>query len=185
MAIESKRKQFGLFFLKNRKTYLLEVLSPRRQLYNNYLCALHNTTECWPVIFRRMFKYCSVAVLQTMTIISNFSSHVFHDVVCINIAGKYRALNCSGNFYILYCTFISPVGRIDRKITGFCRLQWPHSLWREMSSAAQTVELLDGMRLEAWMSVRVSSVLVLSCPGSGLATGLITRPRHPTNCLYD
>jgi hypothetical protein len=35
------------------------------------------------------------------------------------------------------------------------------------------------------MSVRVSSVFVLSCVGSGLATGLITRPRSPTNCLQD
>jgi hypothetical protein len=35
------------------------------------------------------------------------------------------------------------------------------------------------------MSVRVSSMSVLSCLGSGLATGLILRPRIPTNCLQD
>jgi hypothetical protein len=28
-------------------------------------------------------------------------------------------------------------------------------------------------------------VFVLSCVGSGLATGLITRPRSPTDCLED
>jgi hypothetical protein len=32
------------------------------------------------------------------------------------------------------------------------------------------------------MSVRVSSVFVF-CVGSGLATGLITRPRSPTDCV--
>jgi hypothetical protein len=38
--------------------------------------------------------------------------------------------------------------------------------------------------LEAWMLVCVCSVFVLSCVGSGLATGLITRPMSPTDCTY-
>jgi hypothetical protein len=33
------------------------------------------------------------------------------------------------------------------------------------------------------MSVRVSSVFVLSCVGIGLTSGLITRPRSPISCL--
>jgi hypothetical protein len=33
------------------------------------------------------------------------------------------------------------------------------------------------------MSVRVSSVYMLSCLDSGLATGLITCRKSPTNCL--
>jgi hypothetical protein len=35
------------------------------------------------------------------------------------------------------------------------------------------------------ISVCVYSVFVLSCIGSGLATGLIPRPRSPTDCLKD
>jgi hypothetical protein len=37
--------------------------------------------------------------------------------------------------------------------------------------------------IEARMSVRIASVFVLSCVGSGLATGLFLRPRSSTNCL--
>jgi hypothetical protein len=33
------------------------------------------------------------------------------------------------------------------------------------------------------MDVRVSSVIVLSCVGSGLVTGLIPCPRSPIDCL--
>jgi hypothetical protein len=35
------------------------------------------------------------------------------------------------------------------------------------------------------MSLCFFSVFVLFCVCSGLATGLITRPRSPTNCLQD
>jgi hypothetical protein len=35
------------------------------------------------------------------------------------------------------------------------------------------------------MSAYVHVVSMLSCVGSGLATGLITRPRSPANCLSD
>jgi hypothetical protein len=35
------------------------------------------------------------------------------------------------------------------------------------------------------MSVRVSSVFVLSCVGSCFEIELITRPQSPNNCLYD
>jgi hypothetical protein len=55
----------------------------------------------------------------------------------------------------------------------------------EISSPAQTLGSRVRIPLEAWMYIRASSVLVLSCLGSGLATGLISRPRSPTNCLYD
>jgi hypothetical protein len=41
----------------------------------------------------------------------------------------------------------------------------------EMSSPAQTQGSCVRIPLEAWMSVRVSSVFVLSCVGSGLVTG--------------
>jgi hypothetical protein len=35
------------------------------------------------------------------------------------------------------------------------------------------------------MFVPVASVFVLSCVSSEVATGLITRPRSPANCLQD
>jgi hypothetical protein len=57
------------------------------------------------------------------------------------------------------------------------RSQCPRSLKHEISSPAQTLGPWDGIPLDVWMSVRVSSVFVLSCVGSGLATGLIPRPR--------
>jgi hypothetical protein len=55
--------------------------------------------------------------------------------------------------------------------------QWPRGLGHETISTAQTLGSRVRIPLEAWMSVRVSSVFVLSCVRSGLATGLITRPR--------
>jgi hypothetical protein len=39
-----------------------------------------------------------------------------------------------------------------------------------MSSPAQTLGSCVRIQLEAWMSVRVSSVYVMSCLGSGLAS---------------
>jgi hypothetical protein len=54
-----------------------------------------------------------------------------------------------------------------------------------MSSPAQTLGPWVRITLGAWMAVRVSSVFVLSCVASGLAAGLITRPRGPTDCLQD
>jgi hypothetical protein len=54
------------------------------------------------------------------------------------------------------------------------RSQWERGLRAEMSSPAQTLGSWVRIPLEAWLSARVSSVFVLSCVGSGLATGLIT-----------
>jgi hypothetical protein len=54
----------------------------------------------------------------------------------------------------------------------------------EISSPARTLGSWVPIPFKAWMSVRISSVFVLSCVGSGVATGLIPRPRSPTNCLY-
>jgi hypothetical protein len=59
----------------------------------------------------------------------------------------------------------------------------PRGLRHEMSSPAQTLGSWVRIPLEALMSVRVSSVFVLSCVGSGFGTGLIIRPRSHTNCL--
>jgi hypothetical protein len=52
-----------------------------------------------------------------------------------------------------------------------CRSQWSRGLRHEMSSPAQTLGSWVRITLEAWMSVRVSSVFVLSCVCSSLATG--------------
>jgi hypothetical protein len=52
------------------------------------------------------------------------------------------------------------------------RPQWERSLRHEMSSAAGTLELWVRIPLEAWMSVCVYSVFVLSFLVSGFATGL-------------
>jgi hypothetical protein len=49
--------------------------------------------------------------------------------------------------------------------------QRPRGLVHEMTSPSQTVGSWVRVTLVAWMSVRVSSVFVLSCVGSGLATG--------------
>jgi hypothetical protein len=49
--------------------------------------------------------------------------------------------------------------------------QWPCGLRHEMSSPARTLGSWVRIPLEAWMFVFVYSVFVLSCVGSGLATG--------------
>jgi hypothetical protein len=43
------------------------------------------------------------------------------------------------------------------------RSQWPHSIRHELSSPAQTLGSWFRIPLEAWMSVCVYSVFVLSC----------------------
>jgi hypothetical protein len=55
-------------------------------------------------------------------------------------------------------------------------------LRHELSSPARTLGSWVRIPHEAWRSVRVSSVFVLSCVGRGLATGLVTRPRSPAKC---
>jgi hypothetical protein len=52
-----------------------------------------------------------------------------------------------------------------------CRPQWPRGLRHEMSSPAWTLGSWLRIPLDAWMFVCVYSVFVLSCVGSGLATG--------------
>jgi hypothetical protein len=48
--------------------------------------------------------------------------------------------------------------------------------------ARSTLESWVRMEFELWMSVSVSSAFVLSCVCIRLVTGLLTRPRSPTNC---
>jgi hypothetical protein len=61
----------------------------------------------------------------------------------------------------------------------------PRGLRHEMSSPVQTLGSQFPIPIEAWISIRVSPALVLSCVGKGFATGLITGPRSPTDCLQD
>jgi hypothetical protein len=51
------------------------------------------------------------------------------------------------------------------------RSQWQRNLKHELSSLARTLGSWVRIPLKAWMSVCVYSVFVLSCVGSGLATG--------------
>jgi hypothetical protein len=53
----------------------------------------------------------------------------------------------------------------------WCRSQWPRGLNHEPSSPAQTLGVWVRIPFEAWMSVCVYSVFVLSCVGRGHATG--------------
>jgi hypothetical protein len=52
-----------------------------------------------------------------------------------------------------------------------CRSQWPRGLRHEMSSPARTLGTWVRNPLETWTFVCVYSVFMLSCVGSGLATG--------------
>jgi hypothetical protein len=52
-----------------------------------------------------------------------------------------------------------------------CRSQWPRGLRHELFSPTRNMGSWLRTPLEAWMFVYVDSVLVLSCGGSGLATG--------------
>jgi hypothetical protein len=51
------------------------------------------------------------------------------------------------------------------------RSQWPRYLRHEMFTPSQTVGSWVRIPVDAWMSFRVSSMFVLSCICSGLATG--------------
>jgi hypothetical protein len=52
---------------------------------------------------------------------------------------------------------------ISNGIKKLCRSQWPRGLGHELSSSAQTLGSWVPISLEAWMSVWVYSVFVLSC----------------------
>jgi hypothetical protein len=60
--------------------------------------------------------------------------------------------------------------------------KWPRGLRRDTTSPAQTLGLRVRFPLEAWMSVCLYSVFVLSCVGSGLATGRAPVGVLPTVC---
>jgi hypothetical protein len=65
---------------------------------------------------------------------------------------------------------------------GRRRSQWPRDRRHEMSSPVETLGLWARIPLEAWKSVRVYSVIVVSYLASGLTTGLIARRMDPTDC---
>jgi hypothetical protein len=67
----------------------------------------------------------------------------------------------------------------------FSRSRWPRGLGHELSSLARTLWSWVRISHRAWMFdvcafLRVCVVLYL---GRGLGTGLIPRPRSPTDCL--
>jgi hypothetical protein len=61
------------------------------------------------------------------------------------------------------------------------RSQWQRDLRHEPSSPFRTLGYWVRIPLEAWMSVCVYFVCVVLCVVSGLAKGLIPRPRSPTD----
>jgi hypothetical protein len=82
------------------------------------------------------------------------------------------------------------LGCLGYRVTKFCKhnangdvSQWPCGLRDEISSPAQTLGSWVRIPLETWLSVRLYYVSVFFCVGSGIATGLIPRPRGPTDCL--
>jgi hypothetical protein len=91
-------------------------------------------------------------------------------IPCVTALNWTPALSASNSAVFLYL------------VVHRCGSQWLRGLRQEMSSPAQTLRSWVGIPLEAGMSVRVSSVL--SCVRSGLATGLIPRPRCSTDWTY-
>jgi hypothetical protein len=112
------------------------------------------TYVCVCVYIVFMFIYC---VLNFMLTIRN----VGH---CLNNQG-----NRGSSFFIKY---------IHKG-----RSQWPRGPRHEMSSPAQTLGSWVRIPFETQKSLRISSMFVLPCVGSGLAAGLIIRPMSLTNCL--
>jgi hypothetical protein len=82
---------------------------------------------------------------------------------------------CSTDIYVIStCNSRYTVGypKQNRGCNSFgSRSQWPRGLRHEMSSPAWTLGSWVQILLEAWMFVCLYSVFVLSCVGSGLATG--------------
>jgi hypothetical protein len=64
------------------------------------------------------------------------------------------------------------------------RSQWPCGLRHELSSLSRSWDRgFESQSKHGCLCVRLSCVCVVLCVGSGLATGLITRPRSPTVCV--
>jgi hypothetical protein len=62
------------------------------------------------------------------------------------------------------------------KIINMIITKYSRQKWHEISLPAQILGLWVRIQLEAWMSVCVHSLFVLSCVGSGPAMELIPRP---------
>jgi hypothetical protein len=77
------------------------------------------------------------------------------------------------------CQAIVPSLDLTTLAAVICRSQWPRCPRHEMSSPTWILGSWVRIPLEAWMFVCVYSVSVLSCVGSGLATGL-----HPSKESY-
>jgi hypothetical protein len=75
-------------------------------------------------------------------------------IFCIKIANVWRIMT---KYFIVGTEFFHHSYKQE------CRLQWPRVLRHELSSPAQTLGSWVRIPLEAWMSVCVYSVFVLSC----------------------
>jgi hypothetical protein len=84
-------------------------------------------------------------------------------VSCFNLSREQCRRTISGNF--VYCWLHS--NWIALHYWAICRSQWSCGL----KTVAQILGSWDRMKLEAWMSACLCSVFVLSCVGSGPATG--------------
>jgi hypothetical protein len=69
--------------------------------------------------------------------------------------------------------------------TASRRSQWPRGLRHELSSLAHTLGSWVRIPIEAWMSMCVYSVFVLSCLQVAALRLVDPRPRSPTDCVKD
>jgi hypothetical protein len=84
-------------------------------------------------------------------------------LICMEFFNVFNVYLNSRRWFMLYLVYMSYL--------CWCWSQWPRGLKHELSSPAQALGLWVRISLEAWMFVCVYSVFVLSCVGSGLATG--------------